>query len=57
VNLGLDKTLPQTKPNPTNTDEFHSAITKTTEEALHLIESGFEFVCEYNGQMPFRKRK
>ncbi|MEM3783963.1 MAG: site-specific integrase [Candidatus Bathyarchaeia archaeon] len=41
-----------------NTNEFHSATAKTTEEAAKLIETGFEYVCTTpEGIMLFRKRK
>jgi hypothetical protein len=38
-------------------DEYHSAIANTIEEAQDLIESGFEYVCSYDRQVLFRKRK
>ena len=39
-------------------DEFHSAVAKTTKEAKNLIETGFEYVCTTPEQlMIFRKRK
>jgi integrase len=39
------------------TDEYHSATAKTVEEARKLIEAGFEYVCNYESVMLFRKRK
>ncbi|MEM2110765.1 MAG: tyrosine-type recombinase/integrase [Candidatus Bathyarchaeia archaeon] len=38
-------------------DEYHSAVAKTVDEARALIETGFEHVCNYEGVMLFRKRK
>ena len=38
-------------------DEFHHAIAKTVEEAGKLVDAGFEFVCDFNGDKLFRKRK
>jgi len=39
-------------------DEWHSATAKTTEEAKKLIEAGFEFICTTPEEiMLFRKRK
>jgi len=39
------------------TDEYHSAVAETVEEARKLIEAGFEYVCNFNGVRLFRKRK
>jgi site-specific recombinase XerC len=38
-------------------EEFHSSVAKTMDEATKLVETGFEFVCNFNGEMLFRKRK
>jgi hypothetical protein len=38
-------------------DQYHSAIAKTVEEARKLIESGFSFVCDMEGVKLFSKRK
>lgn len=38
-------------------DEYHSAVAKNTEEARELIEAGFEYVCTHENTMVFRKRK
>ena len=38
-------------------DEFHSATAETVAEAEKLIAAGFEYVCNYNDVMIFRKRK
>jgi len=38
-------------------DEFHSAVAKDVEEAKKLMEAGFEYICNHNGVMLFRKRK
>ena len=39
------------------TDEFTVKVTKTPEEIQQLLEVGFEYVCEKDGLMFFRKRK
>ena len=38
-------------------DEYHSAVAKTVEEAKSLIEAGFEYVCTHEDKMLFRQRK
>ncbi|MBO3833357.1 MAG: site-specific integrase [Candidatus Brockarchaeota archaeon] len=38
-------------------DEFTVRIAKDPEEIKSLLEAGFEYVCEHNGLMFFRKRK
>jgi len=38
-------------------DEYHSAVAKTIEEARGLIETGFEYVCDIEDVKLFRKRK
>lgn len=38
-------------------DEYSSAIAHTIVEAQKLVESGFEFVVDFNGEKLFRKRK
>lgn len=38
-------------------DEYHSAVAKTVEEARDLIEAGFEYVCDLEDVKLFRKRK
>ena len=37
-------------------DEWHSATAQTVEEARKLIEKGFEYVCNHDSVMLFRKR-
>jgi hypothetical protein len=39
------------------TDEFTAKVAKTPKEIQELLEVGFEYVCEKNGLMFFRKRK
>jgi len=36
-------------------DDFTASVAHSEEEACKLIESGFEFVCDYNGNKIFRK--
>jgi hypothetical protein len=38
-------------------NDYHSAVAKTVEEAKDLIEAGFEYVCEMENVKLFRKRK
>ena len=38
-------------------DEYHSAVAKTIEEARKLIEASFEYVCDVDGVKLFRKRR
>ncbi|MCJ7559657.1 hypothetical protein MUO79_03440 [Candidatus Bathyarchaeota archaeon] len=38
-------------------DEYYSAIANNVEEAKKLIETGFEYVCNHENVMLFRKRK
>jgi hypothetical protein len=38
-------------------DEYHSAVASTVEEARKLLEEGFECVCQKEELMLFRKRK
>jgi hypothetical protein len=38
-------------------DEYHSAVAKSVEEARKLLEEGFEYVCQKEDLMLFRKRK
>jgi hypothetical protein len=38
-------------------EEFHVRITKEPEEIKGLLEVGFEYVCEKDGLLLFRKRK
>jgi hypothetical protein len=38
-------------------DDFHSATAKSVEEAQKLVESGFEYVCEFDDVKLFRKCK
>jgi len=38
-------------------DEYHSAVADTVDEVKKLIEGGFEYVCTYENQLLFRKRR
>lgn len=40
-----------------DSDEFHVKTAKTPEEIKELLEVGFEYVCEKDGLLFFRKRK
>jgi len=38
-------------------EDYHSAVAKTIDEAKALVEAGFEYVCTHENVMLFRKRK
>ena len=38
-------------------DEFTAKVAASEKEICQLIEAGFEYVCDYNGNRIFRKRK
>ena len=38
-------------------DEYVSKVAKTERDACALIDAGFEYVCDFNGDKLFRKRK
>ena len=38
-------------------DDYVARIAHSEQEACQLIESGFEFVCDFNGNKLFKKRK
>jgi len=38
-------------------DEYSSAVAKTLDEARKLVEAGFEYVTDVDGNKLFRKRK
>jgi len=38
-------------------DEYTAKVAKTEKETCELVESGFEYVCDYNNCKIFRKRK
>ena len=38
-------------------DDFAAAVAHSEEEACKLVEAGFEFVCDFNGNKIFKKRK
>ncbi len=40
-----------------SSEEYHSAVAKTIDEARKLVESGFSFVCDMEGVKLFSKRK
>ena len=40
-----------------STDEFHVRVAKTPEEIKQLLEVGYDFICEKDGLLFFRKRK
>jgi len=53
----IDNTLIYTQLVEFEGDDYCSAVATTVDEAKKLIESGFEYVCDYENVMLFRKRK
>lgn len=41
----------------TTSEDFHVTVAKSREEIKGLLETGFEYVCEKDGLMFFRKRE
>ena len=37
-------------------DEYVAKVAKSEEEVCKLVEAGFEYVCDYDGNKIFRKR-
>jgi len=42
---------------PFEGDEYYSETAKTVEEARKLIESGYSYVCDFEGYKLFKKAK
>jgi len=40
-----------------SSNDYHVKVASTVEEAVKLVEVGFEFVTDMNGDKIFRKRK
>ena len=38
-------------------DEYSARVAHNQEEACQLIETGYEYVCDFDGNKLFRKRK
>ncbi|MEM3551113.1 MAG: hypothetical protein QXV01_08500 [Candidatus Bathyarchaeia archaeon] len=38
-------------------DEYTAKVAHSEQEICQLVEAGFEYVCDYNGNKIFRKRK
>jgi integrase len=53
----IDNTLVYTQLISFESNDYHSAVAKTVEEAKKLIEAGFEYVCDMESVSLFRKRK
>jgi hypothetical protein len=53
----IESTLVYTQLISFESDEFHSAVAKTVDEARKLLEDDFDYVCQKNDIMLFRKRK
>ena len=53
----LNNTMLYTQLISFNEEEFVASVANTEEEACKLIEAGFAFVCDFNGNKIFKKRK
>jgi len=53
----LNKTMLYTQLIGFKNDDFTARIAHNEEEACQLIETGYEFVCDFNDNKLFRKRK
>lgn len=53
----IENTLIYTQLINFESNEYHSKVAETVDEARQLIESGFEHVCDFQNTMIFRKRK
>jgi len=53
----IESTLVYTQLISFESDEYHSAVAKTVDDARKLIEQGFEYVLQKDDIMLFRKRK
>lgn len=53
----LDNTMLYTQLIKFQDDDFSARVAHSEEEALSLIENGYDFVCDFNGNKLFKKRK
>jgi len=53
----IENTLIYTQLIQFESDDFHSGVAETIDEAKKLVEAGFEYVCTHENIMLFRKRK
>jgi integrase len=53
----IESTLVYTQLISFESDEYHSAVANTVDEARKLLEEGFDYVCQKDDIMLFRKRK
>ena len=53
----IESTLVYTQLINFESDEYHSAVAQTVDEARKLLEGGFEYICQKDNFMLFRKRK
>jgi integrase len=53
----IESTLVYTQLISFESDEYHSTVASTVEEGRKLLEEGFEYVCQKDELMLFRKRK
>ena len=53
----IENTLKYTHLIAFSANEYHCKAAKSLDEAVHLVENGFEFVTDLDGCKLFRKRK
>ena len=53
----LNNTMLYTQLVSFNNDDFTAVVAYSEDEVCKLNEGGFEFVCDFNGNKLFRKRK
>jgi hypothetical protein len=53
----IESTLVYTQLISFESDEYYSAVAKSVEETRKLLETGFEYVCQKEDIMLFRRRK
>jgi hypothetical protein len=53
----INNTLIYTQPVSFEEDEFTARVAHSEKEACKLVEAGFEYVCDFNGNKIFRKHK
>jgi len=53
----INNTLMYTQLVNFETDEYHSAVATTIDQAKQLVEAGFEYVTDMEGLKLFRKRQ
>jgi hypothetical protein len=53
----IQNTLKYTQLIEFNDEEYSAKVAASKKEVCSLVEAGFEYVCDYNANKIFRKRK